>query len=549
MSDKIFINYRRGIEQGTVGRLYDQLESVFGRDRIFIDVDSILAGKDFAEEISERVAECDIFLAALGRGWADVQDEHGHRRLDDPNDWVRIEIESALRQEKHIIPIMVDGAEMPRAEKLPPSLAAFVRRNAVRLTHERFRADVQGLVAVIGKLRAEERARRQAEERLRRASDEQARIEREQAENARRDEEERRQRADAEEAQRRAEQALEARQAAEHAEAEKALKLGHEEEERLRRASDEQARIEREQAENARRDEEERRRSKKPPDVSAAEARHIPQEPAEVVPLKIQPRQGTSSKLMALAVLAIFILAGGSLALWRLHQSSPLNESLRPQEAAGEVENSEKHNIEVQEADLRVKEAQTELVRLGCYKGLVNGKFDDETKRSLGMYRINRGSSADDDGVTDSLLSDMKQQSVGFCAPDPPGASDAKAPRESIQSEPLPIKQSSARAKRQEKALPAHGGSRAGSSGRKEDLELNPARTHKTQRATVGREEPRPISRQIPSRSAGKLKPVVAVRREIHAPQPARSPARYAVPGFSPRITINPLGMGVGIGF
>jgi hypothetical protein len=117
MEEDLFINYRRSEDQAVAGRLYDQLESVFGPERIFIDVDGILPGKDFFEELSGRVAECDILLAVVGKRWADVRDDEGSRRIDNPNDWVRFEIESALGQGKHVIPVLVDGAEMPRPEK------------------------------------------------------------------------------------------------------------------------------------------------------------------------------------------------------------------------------------------------------------------------------------------------------------------------------------------------------------------------------------------------------------------------------------------------
>ncbi len=163
MAESIFINYRRGEDQAAAGRLYDQLEAAFTRERIFIDVDNIAPGRDFTEELATRVEQCDVFLAVVGRRWADVVDVDGSRRLDNPNDWVRVEIESAQRLGKHIIPVLVDGAEMPRPEKLPDALQPFARRNAARLTHERFRADVQALVVAIGRLREAERARLEAE--------------------------------------------------------------------------------------------------------------------------------------------------------------------------------------------------------------------------------------------------------------------------------------------------------------------------------------------------------------------------------------------------
>jgi hypothetical protein len=149
----IFINYRREDAQAAAGRLNDQLEKVFSRKSIFYDVDSLLPGLNFPREIAERVSQCDVFLAIIGRSWADAIDSAGRRRLDDPNDFVRIEIELAQRLGKRIIPVLVDGAKMPPHETVPESLRPVIQGHAVTLTHERFRADVQALVHAIGKIR------------------------------------------------------------------------------------------------------------------------------------------------------------------------------------------------------------------------------------------------------------------------------------------------------------------------------------------------------------------------------------------------------------
>src|SRR5271163_4113079 len=122
MRENIFINYRRGEDQAVAGRLFDQLEPAFSRDHICIDVDSIPPGRDVTAELAESIARCDIFLVIIGRGWADVVDSEGGRRLENADDWVRVEIESALRLGKHIIPLLVGGAEMPRPDKLPETL-------------------------------------------------------------------------------------------------------------------------------------------------------------------------------------------------------------------------------------------------------------------------------------------------------------------------------------------------------------------------------------------------------------------------------------------
>ncbi len=152
MKGTIFISYRRDDTGAEAGRLNDKLEAVFSRKIIFYDVDSISPGRDFPKDLADGVAQCDVFLAIIGVRWADAIDSAGGRRLDDPNDFVRIEMELALRLGKQIIPVLVDDAKMPRPETLPESLRPVTQRNAVRLRHERFHADMQGLVLAIGKM-------------------------------------------------------------------------------------------------------------------------------------------------------------------------------------------------------------------------------------------------------------------------------------------------------------------------------------------------------------------------------------------------------------
>jgi TIR domain len=190
MAGKIFINYRRGDDPGHTGRLFDRLQDVFEPQQLFMDVDNIAPGLDFVRVLNERVAECDIVLAVIGKGWVDSRDPAGARRLEDPEDFVRIEIESALSQGKRVIPVLVGDSQMPHPEDLPEPLRPLARRNAVRLTHERFRADVQGLVKALQQGLSEIEAQRQAEAEARRraqAEEERRRLE---AEAARRAEEE-----------------------------------------------------------------------------------------------------------------------------------------------------------------------------------------------------------------------------------------------------------------------------------------------------------------------------------------------------------------------
>jgi tetratricopeptide (TPR) repeat protein len=202
MTGKIFINYRRGDEPGFTQALFARLEQAFPSDQLFMDVDNIPPGEDFVRMLDTQVAQCDALLAVIGKGWLNATDENGNRRLDDPNDFVRIEIESALKQGKRVIPILVNDARMPRPDDLPESVRPLTRRNAVRLTHERFRADAQGLVKALQRNLEEAEALRAQADRERKQEEEAARLrslEQLQAEARRRtDEDARRKQADVE---------------------------------------------------------------------------------------------------------------------------------------------------------------------------------------------------------------------------------------------------------------------------------------------------------------------------------------------------------------
>jgi hypothetical protein len=162
MAGKVFINYRRGDDPGNTGRLFDRLQEAFQPDQLFLDIDSIAPGLDFVRVLEEYIGQCDALLAVIGPRWLNATDPHGNRRLDDPNDFVRIEIESALKQDKRVIPVLVGETKMPRPDELPAEIRSLARRNAVRLTHERFRADAQGLVKALQQALDEAEALRQA---------------------------------------------------------------------------------------------------------------------------------------------------------------------------------------------------------------------------------------------------------------------------------------------------------------------------------------------------------------------------------------------------
>src|SRR5215467_13810316 len=116
---RIFLSYRRDDSGGYTGRLYDRLSQHFGRDNLFMDVDTIALGLDFVEVIQDAVGVCDVLLAVIGRQWLTSADARGYRRLDNPEDFVRIEIMAALARNIRVIPVLVGGASMPRSTELP----------------------------------------------------------------------------------------------------------------------------------------------------------------------------------------------------------------------------------------------------------------------------------------------------------------------------------------------------------------------------------------------------------------------------------------------
>lgn len=148
----IFVSYRRNDSQGEAGRLFDDLVGHFGEQKVFMDVAGIDAGRDFRKAIEESVAKCGVLLVVMGSGWVTAKNEAGVRRLDDPADFVRAEVASALRRDIPVIPVLVHGAVMPRAEDLPADLKDLAYRNCVELTHARWKSDVQLLIEPLRRL-------------------------------------------------------------------------------------------------------------------------------------------------------------------------------------------------------------------------------------------------------------------------------------------------------------------------------------------------------------------------------------------------------------
>ena len=145
----IFISYRRDDTEGYAGRLFRDLRERFGKDAVFMDVAGIEPGRDFRRVIEDQVASCGVLLALIGKAWLTTTDEHGKRRLDDPNDFVRLETASALKRDIPVIPVLVQQTEMLREEQLPDALKDLAFRNSVELTHARWESDVELLIAAL----------------------------------------------------------------------------------------------------------------------------------------------------------------------------------------------------------------------------------------------------------------------------------------------------------------------------------------------------------------------------------------------------------------
>ncbi|MGE3305698.1 MAG: TIR domain-containing protein [Rhizobiaceae bacterium] len=148
MQGGIFVSYRRDDAAASAGRLCDHLLRHFPREQVFFDVDNIEPGLDFVKVLDESVANCEVLLAVIGRTWISAKQE-GRARLANPHDFVRIELESALRRDIRVVPVLVDGAAMPTERQLPEELRSLARRQAVTVSHASFASDVERLINVL----------------------------------------------------------------------------------------------------------------------------------------------------------------------------------------------------------------------------------------------------------------------------------------------------------------------------------------------------------------------------------------------------------------
>jgi tetratricopeptide (TPR) repeat protein len=142
---RIFISYRRDDAAGDAGRLADHLQRHFGRDQVFLDIDTIDPGRDFVQVLHASLQETAAVLVVIGPRWTTASDAAGARRLDNTKDFVRLEVEAALGRTIPVVPVLVQGAAMPRAEELPAALASLATRQAVVLDHAEFHDDTERL--------------------------------------------------------------------------------------------------------------------------------------------------------------------------------------------------------------------------------------------------------------------------------------------------------------------------------------------------------------------------------------------------------------------
>jgi hypothetical protein len=132
-----------------------ELANYVGKNSVFIDVDSIALGRDFRDSLHESLESCDVVLALIGPNWLDIKDPHGRRRLDDPADFVRQEIATALKRNIPVTPLLVQDAAMPAADRLPDDLKELAFRNGFKLSHAQWHSDIRELADRLGLVSAD----------------------------------------------------------------------------------------------------------------------------------------------------------------------------------------------------------------------------------------------------------------------------------------------------------------------------------------------------------------------------------------------------------
>ena len=149
---KLFICYRREETASHAGRLYDAIAARFGEDNVFMDIE-LAPGIEFLDRVQEVVSACQVFLVVVGPTWATLSNGGDRPRIADREDFVRLEVETALRRrDVRVIPLLVGGARVPHSEELPEELRSLIRRNALELSDVRWRYDVGRLMGTLEEL-------------------------------------------------------------------------------------------------------------------------------------------------------------------------------------------------------------------------------------------------------------------------------------------------------------------------------------------------------------------------------------------------------------
>jgi hypothetical protein len=147
-AERVFISYRRADTSHFVGRLQEVISERYGRDSVFMDVESIRPGQDYVVAIDSAVSRSRVLLVVIGSSWLSA-DSQGLRRIDNPQDRLRLEVEAGLRHTTHVIPVLVDSASMPKTRDLPESLVPLSRHHAIRISHDSFRGDTAHLFEIL----------------------------------------------------------------------------------------------------------------------------------------------------------------------------------------------------------------------------------------------------------------------------------------------------------------------------------------------------------------------------------------------------------------
>lgn len=146
MNPRVFVSYRREDSAAYAGRIQERLRRALGRNRLFMDVDNVPFGVNFAKFLQDELHRCDVLLVVIGRNWLGARGDDGRRRLDKPDDIVRTEIATALRRNIRVIPMLLDGAAVPKADELPEELKDLALSNALDLRHASFNNDISRLI-------------------------------------------------------------------------------------------------------------------------------------------------------------------------------------------------------------------------------------------------------------------------------------------------------------------------------------------------------------------------------------------------------------------